>query len=246
MTVYDNVSASDSDKIVASPCAGPDFCRPTGSDRRTPLTNPTRTQSPAGLLWRRCRFFGLNVLLPVVLGVGLAHLIHRWAYPPPATQTAPKGVPYGSYRIRFKLPGTSAGIPEPLFTVGKPENASIVYIRLLNRARAKVGVQFWGLPPMEGEVFNLPAMDAEIEVSVYLPALFPPVADPSWGDLSSSFQQSRKHRFMIVVDHVVRAGGAVDYPQPNHSPVYVGENPVGGGIVTDRFSGTVLSTALPH
>ena len=194
-------------------------------------------------LWRKCRFLGSNFLLPVLLGVLGAHLAHRRLYPPDVMQTAPKGASYGTISVRFKLPGTSAGIPEPLLTVGKQGNASIVYIRLINRARAKVGVQFVGLQPIEGDVFNLPAMDAEIEVTFFLPALFAPMGDPAWGGMPPPLQEIRKKRFYILVDNVVRAKGPIDYVQPAHAPVYVGENPVGGSYVTDRFSGTVLAAA---
>lgn len=184
----------------------------------------------------------MNVLIPILLGLITAHVIHRRFYPPNVTQMAPKGGSYGTIKVKFKLPGTSAGIPEPLLTVGKPENASIVYIRLINRARAKVGVQFWGVPPIEGDIFNLSAMDAEIEVTFFLPALFAPIGDPAWGGMPPSLQDIRKRRFYILVNNVVRAKGAIDYPQPAHAPVYVGENPVGGSYVTDRFSGSVLAT----
>lgn len=193
-------------------------------------------------LWRKWGFLGLNFVIPIVLGVAAAHLIHRHMYPPNVMQLAPKGASYGVIRVKFKLPGTSAGIPEPLLTVGKPENASIVYIRLISRARARVGVAFWGLPAIESDIFRLPAMDAEIEVTFFLPALFAPIGDAAWGGIPASLQEIRKKRFYILVDNVVRLKGPIDYPQPPHSPVYVGENPVGGSYVTDRFSGTVLAT----
>jgi hypothetical protein len=208
------------------------------------LNNPRQTpQSIQASIWRKCRYLGINFLIPILLGIIGAHLAHRHVYPPTVAELAPDGSSYGAVRVRFQLPGTSGGIPEPLLTVGDKQKASIVYIRLLNHARAKVGVQFLGLPPVEGDEFSLPAMDAQIEVKFFLPGLFAAVGDPSWGGTSASLQGIRKGRFYILVNNVVREKGLIDYPQPAHPRIYVGENPVGGGYVTGGFSGTFLAAS---
>jgi hypothetical protein len=40
--------------------------------------------------------------------------------------------------------------------------------------------------------------------------------------------------------------GAVTYDQPRRAPIYVGYNPIGGSIVSDKFTGVVLSVVQPQ
>jgi hypothetical protein len=153
---------------------------------------------------------------------------------------------YGHVRLKVRLPGTLGGIPEPLLVCGSPGKAALIYIRRLEGARAKVGVEFWGLGAYEGEAFALPAPDAVIDVSCYLPAFFPKEGDPYWGDLSPGLQWLRRSDYIIAVDGVIRLKGPVSYEQPRRPPLYVGYNPIGGSFVSDKFSGVVLSFAQPN
>jgi hypothetical protein len=185
----------------------------------------------------------LNVVVPILLAWILTRGLHRYLHPSDVRDVAPRGNSFGPLRIRLKLPGTSRGIPEPVLVCGRPGNASLVYIRLLPGSRAKVGVEFWGLRADQSGEFPVPSPDAEIEVTCYLPALFPEVGDPDWGNLSPEIQRARRGEYYITVDGVVRLNARVDYKQPPHSALYLGENPVGGSLVSDRFTGAVLGSS---
>jgi len=150
---------------------------------------------------------------------------------------------YGPVRLRLKLPGTAAGIPEPLVACGVTGNASVVYIRLLGKGHAKVGVDFWGQRADQSPEFPIPADDAVIDVVCYLPAFFPPEANSYWAAFSPEFRRNRRSEYYIEVDGVVRLKASVAYAQAEHSPIYYGENPLGGSLVSDRFTGTVLEAS---
>lgn len=147
----------------------------------------------------------------------------------------------GRITLRIKLPGTAGGIPEPLVVCGAPGNASLVYIRLLKGAQAKVGVEFWGMDAFEGDKFALPAADATIVLSCELPVLFPPEGSPRWKQTSAGRQRILRHEYLVEVDGVARLKGDVTYEQPNDPPIYFGVNPVGGSLVSDRFTGHILN-----
>jgi hypothetical protein len=185
----------------------------------------------------------LNVVVPVLLAWILTRGLHRHLYRPDVRDGAPNGNSFGPVRIRLKLPGTWEGIPEPVLVCGRPGNASLVYIRLLAGSRAKVGVEFWGLRADQSEEFPVPSPDAEIEITCYLPALFPEVGDSDWGNLSPEIQRARRGEYFITVNGVVRLNARVDYKQPPHSFIYLGENPVGGSLVSDRFTGFVIGSS---
>jgi hypothetical protein len=163
----------------------------------------------------------------------------RYGRPDPRFE-AVNSVSYGPIRLKLKLPGTEAGIPEPLVVCGRVGNASLIYIRLLKNARAKVGVEFWGLAAYESQEFVLPAADAQIDFNCAVPAFFPKEGDSAWQTTSAADQRLRSHRYTIEVDGIVRLEGVVDYDQPPGSPLYVGSNPLGGSLVSDLFTGKIL------
>ena len=51
---------------------------------------------------------------------------------------------------------------------------------------------------------------------------------------------------MIAVDGKIRLKGPVAYDQATHAPFYVGSNPIGGSLVSDRFTGSVISVVQPN
>src|SRR5476649_324130 len=131
-----------------------------------PLLRPRRIAAGVGRAL-------LNVALPIFLAWALVAAFYQYH------QVGPHEVDgsparYGPVRMRLKLPGTAEGIPEPILVLGQPGKAALVYVRLLRGAHAKVGVEFWGQAAVESAEFALPAADAVIDVSCYLPALFPP------------------------------------------------------------------------
>ncbi len=201
---------------------------------------PTRIGLGALARWRGAAMhFALPILAAWLLTHAINDRIHPRAPKPPTDLT---GEQFGAVRMEVKLPGTCAGIPEPLLVCGRPGSASLVYIRLMSGNRARVGVEFWGLRADEGDPFPLSAQDAVLAVTCYLPALFPEEGDPYWGNLAPALQRLRRTQYFIAVDGVVRLKGTLAYPQPLHSPIYLGVNPIGGSVVSNRFTGAVVSS----
>jgi len=182
----------------------------------------------------------LGVAAPILLAWTLTHALHRHLHPQDVRDAEVSRNGYGKVRLRLKLPGTNAGIPEPLISCGITGNASLVFIRLLPKSRAKVGVEFWGLELDQGPEFALPAADAEIDLACDLPALYPEEGDRAWGSTPPEVQQLRNHEYVIAVNGVVRLRGVVNYRQAPHSPLYLGINPLGGSFVSNSFTGKVL------
>jgi hypothetical protein len=173
----------------------------------------------------------------------LANALHNHLHPSDDRDDAPNGDRFGPISIKIGLPGAIGALPEPLLVCGRTGNAELVYIRILANRKARVGVEFWGLRADESETFDLPSMDAILDVKCYLPALFPEEGDDYWQNLPASIQRSRRTQYFIVVDNVVRLKGPLKYNIRPHSPIYFGRNPLGGSLVSDRFIGTILRTS---
>lgn len=191
--------------------------------------------------WRAGRPVLVNVMLPILLAWGVTAGLHRHLYGvAPGAPVAERNT-YGPVRLRIKLPGTSAGIPEPLVVCGRPGNASMVYIRLLPGNRARIGVEFWGMELSQGEEFELPAATAELEVVCYLPAFFPEAGSSAWEKMAPDLRRQRGSQYLITVDGTPRLQGFTNYIQPPRSGWYVGVNPLGGSFISSRFTGTILA-----
>jgi hypothetical protein len=189
------------------------------------------------------RWATVSFVLPILLAWLLASALHNHLHPSDDRHVAPNGDRFGPISIRISLPGTIGDLPQPLLVCGRAGNAELVYIRILANSRARVGVEFWGLRADESDTFDLPSMDAVLEVKCYLPAFFPDEGDDYWRHLPESIQRSRRTRYFIVVDNVVRLKGPLKYDIRPHSPVYFGRNPLGGSLVSDKFTGTILQTS---
>ena len=204
-------------------------------------------QANRGAIRSGIRSVIVNVLAPILLAWLGVRLVHDHFYPPAVSQLVRTTAEhYGAITMRIKLPGTAGGIPEPLIVYGQPGDASLVFIRLLHKGRAQVGIEFWGLEKIEGEQFDLPAPDAEIVLTCYVPALFPKVGDAYWGNISPDLQRARNNNYLITVNGVVRLKGPVSYGQDPSSYLYFGSNPIGGSYVSNRFTGKILSISQPR
>jgi hypothetical protein len=182
-----------------------------------------------------------GVVLPLALAWAATHLLHRALYPAPPPGAARRDGAFGPVSLRLKLPGTQAGIAEPLLVCGEPGSATLVYIKLLPGARAVVGIEFWGFEARHSEEFSVGAPDAEIRVDCLFPALFPGPSDPYWDGFSPELAALRRSTYYLAVNGRVRLTGRVDYPQRPHPGLYFGENPLGGSLVSSRFTGVVVS-----
>lgn len=181
----------------------------------------------------------VNVLAPALAGWLLAAGLYREIHPPPSSARI-DGSGFGTVTLRLKLPGTAGGIAEPLVVCGVPGKATLVYIRLMTRARAKVGVEFWGIGAYESDVFKLPAANAEIRVTCTVPAFFPPEGDRHWRSASRDAQRAHRLSYSVAVDGVSRLTGEIRYEQPIHPRIYLGTNPIGGSVVSQQFTGKIL------
>ena len=190
----------------------------------------------------RLRFAVLNLLVPLLASWLLVQLLDYSFYPHPLLDSK-ASLLYGPLSLTLKLPGTAAGIEEPLVAVGKPGVATLVYVRLLKDAHAKVGIEFWGFKAWESSAFAVPSQDARIKVDISFPALFPARDSSAWGWVSDTKKQYLLTHFSIAVNHVVQVNGTTPYVMPPDSPTYIGLNPLGGSFVSSAFTGTVLSSS---
>jgi hypothetical protein len=197
--------------------------------------------SPSPSIRKTVRYAALNVVLPLLLAWGLVRSLQTHYYPPDPGLFTREGGSFGPVTLVLQLPGTSAGIEEPLITVGRPGNATFVFIRLLPDARARVGIEFWGVNSLESATFKLTSQSAQINLTVSIPALFPKLGAPEWKSVSEPEQRRLLSEFIVAMDGVVQLKGPTSYNEPPDSPVYIGKNPIGGSFVSDRFSGTVLA-----
>jgi hypothetical protein len=191
----------------------------------------------ASLAWR----FASNVVVPVILAWGLVNGTLRLTRP--VRSSIAEAGSFGAVTVKFKLPGTAAGIPEPIFVYGRAGNAALVYIRLLQGDRAKIGLEFWGKGAFESAEFPVPALGATLSVACYLPSFFPREGDSDWGNLSPAFQKMRRSEYLVAVDGVARLRGPIEYPFHAHPSFYAGLNPFGGSLVSDRLTGFLVSVS---
>ncbi len=163
--------------------------------------------------------------------------VQRGGYPPLPTGELGHA-DYGAARMVAWLPGSSAGVPEPLLVVGVPGHATLVYVRVLPGGRAKFGAEFWGVGSVEGETFAAPS-DTATEIIIRLPDLYPPAGDPRWGAVPRAVQEVRRARLTILLNGRVALDRAVMATTAG-TPVVFGENPVGGSLVYQKFTGRLV------
>ena len=184
-----------------------------------------------------------TLVLPVALAWGFVHFLHGRLHrgdirEVPAIAAAP-----GPITLRVKLPGHHAGIAEPIVVLGRSGQAVMVYLKLFPHNQVRIGIEFWGRRSDESALFSVPCAEAQLAITCFLPALFPPEGDPQWGGVPARLQTLRRTRYYLTVDRVVRLTAPVDYPMDPHPNLYLGLNPLGGSIVSDRFTGSILNAS---
>ena len=183
----------------------------------------------------------LEFALPIVAAWAIVSHIPKSCYPKNPEASRMIFGSYGLVKMRLHLPGTAAGIPEPVLSCGRAGNASLIYIRLLKNSRAKVGIDFWGLTSVESKEFQLPASDGEIEFDCSIPAFHSWRDDSEWEGLTPTSRERLSGEYVIAVNGAVQLKGTVNYPQEAHAQVFIGVNPLGGSLVSDVFTGSVVS-----
>lgn len=187
------------------------------------------------------RILLLQIAAPVVLGWVLISSLQSALFPPPP-QWSRSARQHGQLTLKLKLPGTSAGIAEPIVSVGRAGSATLVFIRLLPQSQAKVGVEFWGIGAWESDSFPLPAQDAMITVTTSFPALYPDEEDSLWNWMPVSTKTHLLTHYAISVEGIPRLSGVVKYKQEPNQPRYLGSNPLGGSLVSVSFTGQLLES----
>ena len=127
-----------------------------------------------------------TLVLPVALAWGFVHFLHGRLHrgdirEVPAIAAAP-----GPITLRVKLPGHHAGIAEPIVVLGRSGQAVMVYLKLFPHNQVRIGIEFWGRRSDESALFSVPCAEAQLAITCFLPALFPPEGDPQWGGVPRS------------------------------------------------------------
>jgi hypothetical protein len=187
-----------------------------------------------------------NVIVPMALAWSLTALARLELAPRGNTLGSLSGESPGPVRLRLRLPEIEGRTSEPLVVCGQQGSATLAYIRFLGGARAKVGMEFWGLGASESQEFAVPAGGGPIEVACYFPALYPKSGDRFWENMPAPRQALLRTQFVILVNGAVRLKGRTTYDQPVHMPIYIGANPLGGSVVSGVYTGSVLAATRPN
>ena len=115
------------------------------------------------------------------------------------------------------------------------------YIRILPDTKATLGVDLWGVGDLESKPFALSDLDEEMDVVLSLPMLLPPDSDPIWAGLTERARRFWKSHLIVQQNGKCVIFSDKPYPMPANSPIYYGLNPLGGSIVSDRYTGKILS-----
>jgi hypothetical protein len=190
------------------------------------------------LVERGFRVIG-TVVLPALAAWWLAGAVFFKVHPELVVHPPPRAA-LGAVRMTIRLPGTCAGIPEPLLTCGEPGKAVFVYIRILSKTRALIGVDIWGQTPVEGPEFSLPSPQAQLNLVCFLPVFFPGEKDSRWGPKDFATQHQLRTSARVEVDGAERLAVPINYPMAEGYSMYLGANPIGGSVVSDFFTGQVL------
>lgn len=145
---------------------------------------------------------------------------------------------FGALRLVLRVPAAS-GAPEPVAVVGVPGEANLVYLRVLPKGQARLGVEVWGYGAYESEPFAADSTKP-LALEISLPVMFPPTGDPRWRGAGADFQQDLRSTFRLKANGVVVLVHPATGPVPRATRVHYARNPVGGSLVLGEFSGALL------
>jgi hypothetical protein len=182
------------------------------------------------------------VVLPALAAWWLASALFFKVHPE-LVKHPPSRAALGPLQMTVLLPGTCAGIPEPLLTCGEPGKAVFIYNRIVGKTRALIGVDIWGQAPVEGPEFSVPSPQAQLTVVSFLPVFFPDEKDSRWITKDAATRRRLRGSVTVEVDGVERLSVPMNYPMAEGPPIYIGANPIGGGVVSDFFTGTVVQSS---
>ncbi|HVT73220.1 MAG TPA: DUF2079 domain-containing protein [Lacunisphaera sp.] len=162
--------------------------------------------------------------------------VRRGGYPP---MTAAGTRHFGAVRLEVELPAAGTGEAEPLVVVGVQGEATLGYVRLLPDGKIKVGADFWSIGAFESEPVEVDRTKP-VEITYSFPVFYPAPGDARWGGVAAGEQQRLRSRLQIRINGALAEDRAVAAPVPREPLLAIGRNPVGGSVVTERFSGRVL------
>jgi hypothetical protein len=149
---------------------------------------------------------------------------------------------FGAVKMSVVLPAAAAGVPEPLLVIGMPGNASLCFVRVIPGGKAKLGVEFWGVGSYESEELVAPS-DVTTEVELRIPALYPPVGDARWGDISPATQQSLRSHVTLLLNGRTALHREIVSASVEPAPTSYGFNHVGGSWVYPKFTGQLQAVS---
>lgn len=226
-----------------------------------PADIPPRALSAAGrLVWMRLD--GMNLLNEysaphasrpdqVYAGVNVANsgtsgsafsgrirAVRRGGLPPLPEQRAESA--YGPIRIVCGPARGELGRPEPLLVAGVPEKAVLCYILPLENNTARFGVEIWGRGNWQSEPVALKPTIAN-EVVCSFGSLYPTVGSEKWNGIAAPDQRLLKRRVQVKVNGAVVLEFTAATPEwvGEPPPLAVGNNPVGGSLVLQKYLGDV-------
>ncbi len=155
----------------------------------------------------------------------------------------PLGLPegYGMLELTLRLRTLHGNVAEPLVVLGEAGRAVFVFVRPVGLRQVRLGVEVWGVGAWETEPLPTQAPERDI-VTVSLPAFYPAADNAAaWRGVPAE-RRDRALSHLVVQwngQTVLVQGTALSTMDPNS--LSVGENRIGGSVVSDRFTGEVES-----
>jgi hypothetical protein len=89
----------------------------------------------------------------------------------------------------------------------------------------------------------VPSPQAQLKVVFYLPFFFPDQNDSRWGTKDFSSRRQLRESVKVEIDGVERLSKPLEYSFAERPPLYLGANPIGGSVVSDFFTGTLVQSS---
>lgn len=158
---------------------------------------------------------------------------------PPVSWRPAQAAAWGAAHMRVVLPPTGGGQAEPLVVAGIPGRAVLGFVRIYGDGSAVFGIEIWGVGTFESRPLH-PGAGKTLDVDYSFGSIYPDVGGADWGSVPVERQRELKRSLRIQVDGVAVVDIQKDTPNLEKLPVYFGLNPIGGSVVSDRFTGQLV------
>jgi len=147
---------------------------------------------------------------------------------------------FGPVALKMSFSSPKPGAQEPLVVTGRSGAGDFAFVKYLGDHRIALGFDHWGGGgPMSAPVHVRP--DTIYEIEIHMGSLYP----SSTSLFSRIFPDASQNEVRGLVllkfngTEVLRARSGFHYSAP--SEVTIGQNRIGGGVSTERFSGQILA-----